>query len=407
MRVAGRPVGPRLRAGVPALSRRVTTRLRTELPVYAQLPGEELDGDIADIVQRTLRLFADVIERRRPPDDAELERQRESAGQRAEEGVPLDSILTAYHLGAAMAWEVIAEGAGPGDLTDLQELFALTLDLQRRLTSAVSGAYLDARQVLDAEDHGGRHALLAALLAGEIPPGGRPAGFGMRPAAAYAVLALALGPHPDEDGTGPRAAIAARRKLRRVREVLNAYAGEPALTALDARGGTALLPVPPDAPPQDSGAVEMWPELCATVRQAADAAGAELYAAAEVAAPGGVPEAVARTGEVVALARRTGRPPGLYRLSDVLLEYQLTRPSAALPQLAALLEPLDGRPELLATVEEYVRCGQDRRVAAEALHVHPNTVDYRLRRVAALTGLSAGSASDLAVLRAALVARRV
>lgn len=398
LRVAGRPAGPRLRALVPALSRRVMTRLRTELPVYAQLPGEELDGDIADIVQRTLRLFADVIERRRPPDDAELERQRESAAQRAEEGVPLDAILTAYHLGAAMAWEVIAEGAGDGDLADLRELFELTLDLQRRLTSAVSGAYLAARQVLDSEEHGGRHALLAALLAGDA--GGAGVRAGARPAALYAVVTVALGAHPDEceRSARPRAVIAARRKLRRLRSVLDAYAGEPALTALDEEGGTVLLPLAVEPP---------WPELCALVERGGKASGAELYAAAEVVPPGEVPGAAARTAEVVALVRRTGRPPGLYRLADVLLDYQLTRPSPALPELAALLAPLEGRPELLATVAEYVRCGQDRRAAAEALHVHPNTVDYRLRRVAALTGLSAASAGDLAVLRAALVARRV
>src|SRR5690242_17697029 len=63
--IAGRPVAVRLRARVPALTTRVVARLLSDLPVYAQLPHEEIAGDIADIVQHNLRLFADVLEHRR------------------------------------------------------------------------------------------------------------------------------------------------------------------------------------------------------------------------------------------------------------------------------------------------------------------------------------------------------
>jgi DNA-binding PucR family transcriptional regulator len=49
---------------------------------------------------------------------------------------------------------------------------------------------------------------------------------------------------------------------------------------------------------------------------------------------------------------------------------------------------------------------RDRRAAAHALHVHPNTVDYRLRRISELTGLSAHRTEDLSELHASLVARQ-
>ncbi|MDG4863299.1 PucR family transcriptional regulator, partial [Streptomyces sp. T-3] len=175
MRIAGRPAAAYLRARVPALTRRVLARLRDELPVYAELPVEELTGDIADIVQHNLRLFADVIEHRRPATDAELEQQRDSAAQRAEEGVPLDAILTAYQIGTAMCWQEISAGARAEELAGVQEAVSRIMVLQRQLTAAVSGAYLEARQILDSQEHGGRHALLAALLAGE-PLDARPAG---------------------------------------------------------------------------------------------------------------------------------------------------------------------------------------------------------------------------------------
>ncbi|MQY12331.1 hypothetical protein SRB5_24640 [Streptomyces sp. RB5] len=387
--VAGRPVAPFLRARVPALSRRVVARLRKELPAYAMLPREEIAGDIADIVQHTMRLFADAIECRAPAGDEAYDRQRESAAQRAEEGVPLDAILTAYHMGTAMCWELIADGGGPEDLPHLQEMFALTLALQRQLTSAVAGAYLAAKRIMDSEEHSGRHALMAALLAGEPPQGARTAPL-------YAVVALVLGEHPDEAGPASRAAVAARRKIRRVRAVLDAFAGEPVLAALDTGGGTVLLPV--TQPPA-------WPDLRDLVDRAAKEAGVPLTAAASCVEPAGVPAAVARGAEIVVLARRTGRPPGLYRLADVLLDYQLTRPSPALPELAALLAPLDGRPELLHTLRTYLAHDLDRRATAAALHVHPNTVDYRVRRITALTGLAPARPADLQLINAALVAR--
>ena len=130
-----------------------------------------------------------------------------------------------------------------------------------------------------------------------------------------------------------------------------------------------------------------------------------MTAAVVLADPTEVPTAVARTVEIVDLARATGRPAGLYRLDDVLLDYQLSRPSAALPALAARLEPLAEKPELLSTLRTYLGLDRDRRATANALHVHPNTVDYRLRRIKDLTGLSAHRTEDVGELHASLVAR--
>ncbi|SFX02015.1 PucR C-terminal helix-turn-helix domain-containing protein [Streptomyces atratus] len=400
--IAGRPVAAHLRARVPALTGRVVARLLADLPVYAGLPHEEISGDIADIVQHNLRLFADVVEHRRPATDAELAQQRDSAAQRAEEGVPLDAILTAYQVGTAMCWQETAKGALPGDLPTVLEIMDRIMVLQQQLTSAVSSAYLQARQILDSQEHGGRHALMAALLTGE-PLDRFTHRTGLRPAARYLTMTLALAPHPDELSQlpGPGAGVAARRKIRRVRTALDHFAGTPALTALDASGGTVLLPAAESPPPwRGPGG------LCVLIEEAARAAGVPITAAAETAEPEAVPAAVARNAEIVDLIARTGRPPGLYRLADVLLEYQLSRPSEALHGLAELLRPLEAKPELLRTLETYLELGLDRRATAAALHIHPNTVDYRIRRIDRLTGLSPARPADLQHISAALVARR-
>ncbi|MFJ2702486.1 PucR family transcriptional regulator [Streptomyces sp. NPDC087428] len=401
MCIAGRPVAAQLRARAPALTACVVARLLSDLPVYAELPHEEIAGDIADIVQHNLRLFADVVEHRRPATDAELAQQRDSAAQRAEEGVPLDAILTAYQVGIAMCWQETARDAGPADLPAVLEIMDRIMVLQQQLTSAVSGAYLEARQILDSQEHGGRHALMAALLSGEALDRFSQR-TGLRPAAGYLTMTLAFAPHRDEvsQAPGPGARVAARRKIRRIRTTLDRFAGTPALTALDASGGTVLLPV--DEPPPWSGPGG----LCELIAEATRAAGVPVTAAAETAEPAAVPAAVARNAEIVDLVARTGRPPGLYRLADVLLEYQLSRPSEALHGLARLLRPLEAKPELLHTLETYLGHGLDRRAAAAALHVHPNTVDYRIRRIDRLTGLSPARPADLQHLSAALVARR-
>jgi DNA-binding PucR family transcriptional regulator len=91
----------------------------------------------------------------------------------------------------------------------------------------------------------------------------------------------------------------------------------------------------------------------------------------------------------------------------VLLEYQLTRPSDAQGDLAQLLDPLDRNPDLPLTLEVYLDHDLDRRRTAAALHVHPNTLDYRLRRIVELTGLDPSTSRGLQLLGAALAARRL
>lgn len=91
----------------------------------------------------------------------------------------------------------------------------------------------------------------------------------------------------------------------------------------------------------------------------------------------------------------------------MLLEYQLTRPSAARAELGRLLGPLEEHPDLLSTVDTYLRLGLDRRSTAAAMHLHPNTVDYRVRRSVALTGLDPADPQQLQRIGAALVIRRL
>ncbi len=63
--------------------------------------------------------------------------------------------------------------------------------------------------------------------------------------------------------------------------------------------------------------------------------------------------------------------------------------------------------ELLRTARVLLTHGLDRRAAAQALHLHPNTVAQRVRRLEELTGLSLARPADLLQLTAALTVARI
>ena len=374
--IGGRPVASRLVAEMPAFVRQVIASLVERVPAYAQLPAEELDGDIFRVTEHALRAFGEVLATGELPSADELRFLRESAARRAEEGVPIDVVLTAYHVGIQVVWEALVPEARPEEVADVLALNALALRYLQLVTPVVSAGYLDERQTMFDDERSARHTLLAGLLDGTVQGG------------PFVVLAMHVPPHPDELSVGVDASVAGRRKLRRLRTELERHSREPVLSSLRSDGGIALLPG------------EDFP-LDRIVADVTRAAGVPLTVAAVAASPSEVAAAAVLAREVLLVAARSG--PGLYRLGDVLLEYQLSRPSATLEPLAAIVSPLPD--ELVETLEVYLRRGS-RRPAATELHVHPNTVDYRLRRVAELTGLDPTRIEHVTLLAAALAARR-
>ena len=391
----------RVERQVSRLARDIVGTLVKEIPVYGQLPREQLDGEVARITEDNLRIFFRGLRESRAPSDDELAALRASAVRRAEERVPLDAVLTAYHVGARLGWRALVNEATPADSDALLSAADGVLRYIQAVTAAVSSAYLEEQQAISGEERDSRRALAGALLSGE-PTELLANRLGVRVAPAYVALALDIGSHADEQDIGVVGAVAARRKLRRVQERLDNIGKDPVLGLLDATGGTVLLPSPPEH------VAALLNHLPALVADIAAAAGAPVIAgAAGCTSTDDLERAARQAHDVLALARRLERPPGVYQLSDVLLEYQLTRDSDARPVLAGLLDPLDANPDLIRTLEAYVAHDLDRRATAGALHVHPNTLDYRLRRVARLTGLDPARPTGLHLLAASLTARRL
>jgi DNA-binding PucR family transcriptional regulator len=90
---------------------------------------------------------------------------------------------------------------------------------------------------------------------------------------------------------------------------------------------------------------------------------------------------------------------GAIEAEDHLLELLALRsPSVAGRLRASVLGPLSGleHAELRRTLEALLRSRFDRAATSAALHIHRNTLAYRLRRIEEITGLDLGNPRDLA-----------
>ncbi|WUD72835.1 helix-turn-helix domain-containing protein [Streptomyces sp. NBC_00510] len=391
---AARALAARCEHRVHEIARSMTTRAFADLPGYAELPSDVKDGELAATARHGLRLFLRRVVHGTPaerPERGDFDRFRERAAQRAEEGLPLHLVLRGHLRGTAVLWRALREVARPGEEAALAELADVLIGIQEGIVGAVSETYLDEQSTLAAERREERRALVRALLDGSLPPERFPAG---RLGLAGGALVLALH-FPPEDAAG-RPPAAAHRRPRRAQAALDRAFGTEVPALLDDTGGHAVVPGHPVLPGGDDA-------LLAPLRRACSAD--VRLAAVTAAGPEDIPGAARTATEVLRVARAGGLPPGLHRLDDVLLEYHLSRRDESSDRIAALLDPIAGRQDLVETLRTYLGSRQERRSTARQLGLHPNTVDNRLARICELTGLDLAAPHGTALALAALLLR--
>ncbi len=386
----------------PLLARRMVDRLKNEVPFYAHLPEEQLEGDILAICHHNIGVFLRLLATGHSPSESDLDAIRSSAARRAEERVPLQAILRAHHVGLMMMWEYFQHEVPAVSQEQLLFVATVAMEYIEGVTTLVSDAYVEEHEIIYGAERDVQRSLVNALLSG-APTADLAAQAGIHVHSGYLVLALDMGHSLDEDQPGVETAVATRRKIRRVGTRLSATVGEDALTLLDVAGGIVLIPTDAD----DSGGVAAEvPRLVASLSEAAHSPIVGGYAWH----PGlpGIATSRVEAKALLELALQLRCRPGAYRIDDLLLEYALSRDPSVLALLAAVLEPLGRRgADLVETLESYFDAQLDRRLTAATLHIHPNTLDYRLKRIRTLTGVDTNSASGITMLRAGLLARKV
>ncbi|MET9773533.1 helix-turn-helix domain-containing protein [Streptomyces sp. NPDC006367] len=362
------------------------------LPGYAGLPDDMKDVEIAATVRHGLRRFlAQDAQDARDEEDTREPSERtlfeERAEQRAEEGMPLDLLLRGYLRGARVLARLLRKTALPGEQEALAELLHALLAAQEDVVGTLTRSYLRARATLADDVRAAQESLVRALLDGTPPTG--PHGLGVLAGAdGIGVLVLLL--PEDGDGNDP---VTARRRERRVRLALGRALDAEVPVAFDRARAYALLPGPQDAAGLERRLGAVFGGRCPRAGLAPAATPDEVASAARTA------------DRVLTVALACGRPPGVHQLRDVLLEYHLSRPGESGDRIAALLDPVTGRPELTDTVRTHLRLARNRRATARELGVHPNTVDNRLARFTALTGIDVTTDQGAALALAATLLR--
>lgn len=203
----------------------------------------------------------------------------------------------------------------------------------------------------------------------------------------YEVVAVQLAPV----AAAPARVAPMRRLLRELRARRGAV-----LSIAAESGGTVLIP---------AAAYEPEHHLDQVLGSAAAAADLTFTAAAVRAPVPELPAARRHAHELLDLVEQLDLGPGLYRFADLALEHQLAQDGSAREAIAAVLDPLEAEPELLATLAQHIGSGGIRTQTAQALGLHLATVTRRMRRIHELTGLEPTDVFGLWRLRAALLAR--
>ncbi|MCA1034431.1 CdaR family transcriptional regulator [Bacillus infantis] len=74
------------------------------------------------------------------------------------------------------------------------------------------------------------------------------------------------------------------------------------------------------------------------------------------------------------------------------------KPETKLDYIKRTIGPLQQHPDVLATLKELFRQNHSLKKTAESMHIHINTLHYRLRKIEDLTGLGTGNAQQLFIL---------
>ncbi len=353
-------------------AREIADEFERRMPAFEHL-SEESRAEVFSGLQRTLARWSRFVSTGVMPPDGDFEPLREWTRARAAEGVRLEDLLRSFGLAHQLGWDLLRRHALREESEVLLELAAPLARYVDQVAALVTETYLAERDLLVSEEERRTRSLLERLCVA-APLDAADAELAERLDVpvdrAYSAFALALPGQPARS----HAALAAR--LRREGWRL-------AVTQSDCVIGLTWKPL--------------------DLRDLGE--GHDVVLA--IAAPTHRAELADAREEVTWLAehaRRVGLR-GRLRAEDYLLEILL----AGSPRLAArlrerVLEPLalDAHAELVNTLRTLLECRLDRTATSAALHVHRNTLAYRLKRIEEIAALDLGSPHDLACVYAAL-----
>jgi hypothetical protein len=365
--------------------------IRREIPAYAAQEAPFF-ADVRDQVRRHFRVKLGLLLDEREVTLQDIAFARGGAMRRARAGFALEDYLNAFRVGQQVFWDRVLACAGETPLGH-EAALTLTAPLLRYcdfVSTHAGHAYVESRQYVVADADRERRDLLEHLLAGAMPGGGplaaaaRAYGLGAETPMMVA-LAVPVGAQADADAAHAASAMLTRAVPQQARILVVVRQAE-------------IVAVPPLCHGMDPA------ELCDHLEAAQDrlrregtplAMGISTVAGGVADLPRACLEArtalesVADGGGVVAL-------PRLSPLDYLLLRADDTAWWLVDARLRAFLDADRARGGVLvATVRAFAGADLNLRLAAGRLQVHPNTAQYRLRRIQERTGRNPRRIGDL------------
>jgi DNA-binding PucR family transcriptional regulator len=392
----------RIRGRKEELARQIVDRFRAEIVDY-RLADDALQEDVYALTLANVEALLDELESGGPTTDEQLELIRLTAAQRAHE-VSLEAFLRAWRLFGETAWSAVLTAVQAGDTAEHMaalEAAALLLRHIDDVTTAGLQAYLDEVQSPLSDLRLLRRDLLEALVSGTGDAEQvrrRIQSLHVRLSDAYMVVIVrGTGERAPEVVGGPAATYASlRRIVEGVREYLRSDAG-PVLVGVRDGEVVALYPVA-EAAEVDSVRAE-----CAALAEALAEDGVTIGMSGWHAGVASIAIGYEEARAAERLAEGTGRTGRALAFDEVLIDHIVRSSPVIEHALDETLRPLveyDGarHTDLVGTLAAYVEAGFNVTKSAAALHVHPNSVVYRLRRIKQLTGHDVHDPNELLVL---------
>jgi len=363
------------RIGRSEAAHEMLAELRKQIGSYERLSDEVTEAGVLDSCERGLRLWHQWLTSGGDPAPSALQELRQSVRARADEGVPLEDLLHAYRIAGRLGWQILRRHATADEqevLLDAAELAMRYVDL---LSNVVTETYLAERERHVSEEERGARELVERIVDGtpltpEERELARQLDVPLRDC--YLPFAAAI------PGASPRRHAALAARLR----------GEGRLTVTEGDRVFGLALAPPE--PGDLGE---GPH--AVLALGDETPRAELACAREEL-------------QLLVDHGRRARQSGVLTPTSHALELLLARsPRIARALCQRILDPLSRGGEgadLQHTLRTLVHCGFDRARTSRALHVHRNTLGYRVNRIEQLAGIDFDSPRDVAVVYLALAA---
>jgi hypothetical protein len=335
--------------------------------------------NILQLCQLAVRIFLRILVTGRPPGPRELAVVQRVGDAVAGNAEPLEPLLHALRIGARVGWEATLRASlevGDVPLEELLPLAGQVFEYIDQLSSRIAEAYARRVQADVRSQTLSEGVLFEELVSGRAGAGRVEALNIARPRVALALVAGGA-----DRASAQRVADTVNGRLRA--RFPRAVVGH--------RNGLAVWLL----------AREPMPQVLAAAAPAEDVAFGISAASEDVSLARAVDEAVvaARMGLELAAA-------GGGRLQDFARIYPhaaLRADPVALARCqAALLAPLGGKPALLHTLRVWFEANRSISATARRVHLHRQSVIYRMQRISSLLGVSLDDAEALWRLEAAV-----